>query len=80
MPEDTLYLVSDVAKIIHTNTNYVYKLINTGLLPALKLGKLKVRKMALDEFCRKYEGWDLTDPESPKPLLTDNFEKGGEIA
>lgn len=60
--EDVLYTVPEVAKLIKTNPAYVYKLINTGLLPALKLGSLKIRKVALEEFLAKYEGKDLTDP------------------
>lgn len=33
----------------------VYELINNGQLPALKLGGLKVRSEAIDEFLEKYE-------------------------
>ena len=36
--EDVLYTVAEVAKLIKTNTNYVYELIKKGFLPALKLG------------------------------------------
>lgn len=60
--EDVLYTVSEVAKLIKTNPAYVYKLINAGLLPVLKLGSMKIRKAALEEFLAKYEGKDLTDP------------------
>lgn len=60
--EDVLYTVSEVAKLIKTNPNYVYELIKRGYLPALKLGSLKIRKSALLEFLEKYEGQDLTDP------------------
>ena len=59
--EDILYTVSEVAKLIKTNTNYVYELIKKGFLPALKLGSYKVRRAALLEFLEKYEGKDLTD-------------------
>ncbi|MBS5822443.1 MAG: helix-turn-helix domain-containing protein [Clostridium argentinense] len=59
--EDVLYTVSEVSKLIKCNTNYTYALINNGLLPALKLGSYKVRKVALLEFLEKYEGKDLTD-------------------
>lgn len=66
--EDVLYTVSEVAKLIKTNPAYVYKLINAGLLPVLKLGSMKVRKVALEEFLAKYEGKDLTDPMNIKDL------------
>lgn len=58
---EVLYTVSEVSKLIKCNTNYTYSLINKGLLPALKLGSMKVRRTALLEFLEKYEGKDLTD-------------------
>jgi len=61
--DDVLYTVTEVAKLIKSNTNYVYDLIKLGLLPALKLGSFKVRRTALLEFLEKYEGKDLTDPK-----------------
>lgn len=51
-----------MSELIHTNLAYVYSLINSGLLPALKLGSYKVRKEALTRFLEEYEGKDLTDP------------------
>lgn len=66
--EDVLYTVAEVAKLIKTNTNYVYKLIKKGFLPALKLGSYKVRRAALLEFLEKYEGYDLTNPYEVKKL------------
>lgn len=66
--EDVLYTVSEVAKLIKTNSNYVYKLIKKGYLPALKLGSFKIRRSALLEFLEKYEGQDLTDLTNVKEL------------
>lgn len=66
--EDVLYTVSEVAKLIKTNSNYVYELIKKGYLPALKLGSLKIRRSALLEFLEKYEGQDLTDLTNVKEL------------
>jgi len=60
--EDILYTVSEVAKLIKSNPAYTYSLINSGLLPAIKLGSWKVRRTALLEFLEKYEGMDLTKP------------------
>ncbi len=59
--EDILYTVSETAKLLKTNPNYIYELIRKGLLPALKLGSIKIRKTAIVEFLEKYEGKDLTD-------------------
>ncbi|MDO4173937.1 MAG: helix-turn-helix domain-containing protein [Eubacteriales bacterium] len=61
--EDTLLTVKEVSRVLKTNINYVYKLIRTGLLPVLKLGSYKIRRSSLDEFLKKYEGYDLSDPE-----------------
>jgi len=72
---DILYTVSEVAELIKCNTNYVYDLIRTGLLPALKLGSMKVTRSALLEFLKKYENYDLTDPSNIKPLEKLNEEK-----
>ncbi len=66
--EDVLFTVAEVAKLLKTNTNYVYELIRKGFLPALKLGSFKIRKSALLEFLEKYEGQDLTDLSNIKEL------------
>ena len=66
--ESVLYTVSEVAKILKTNVNYVYSLIKKGYLPALKLGSLKIRKVSVDEFLEKYEGKDLTNLDFIKNL------------
>ena len=66
--ENVLYTVSEVAKILKTNVNYVYSLIKKGYLPALKLGSLKIRKVSVDEFLEKYEGKDLTNLDFIKNL------------
>ena len=58
---DELYTVKEVAKIMKVNVHKVYDLIHAGLLPALKLGSIKIRKESLEDFLRKYDGMDLTD-------------------
>ena len=60
MPE--LYTVPEVAKILKTNVDYVYKLQKSGMLPFLKIGRLKCRKQTLEAFLEKYDGMDITDP------------------
>ena len=64
MMNKILYTVKEVAEIMHTNTTYVYNLISTGLLPALKLGSFKIRHETLMNFLEQYEGKDLTNPEN----------------
>lgn len=73
--EDMLYTVSEVAQILKTNTDYVYKLHRTGLLRFLKIGRLKCRKATLEAFLEKCEGLDISDPNNVKPL---EDEGGGE--
>ncbi len=60
--ETMLYTVSEVAAILKCNPNMVHKLRKSGLLPFLKLGYYKCRREALEEFLRKHEGYDVTDP------------------
>lgn len=58
---DELYTAKEVSKILKVNVHKVYDLIRAGMLPALKLGSIKIRKASLKEFLKKYEGMDLTD-------------------
>lgn len=58
---EQLYTVKEVSLILKVNVHRVYDLIRSGMLPALKLGSLKVRKEALEKFLAEYEGYDLTD-------------------
>lgn len=68
MQEKILYTVKEVSEILHTNTTYVYDLIKAGLLPALKLGSLKIRHETLIKFIAENENKDLTDPYNVKPF------------
>lgn len=61
-----LLTIAEVAKELKCNVTYVHRLRKAGLLPCIKLGTYKVRKEALEEFLRKYEGYDLTEPERMK--------------
>ncbi len=68
---NALYTVKEVAQILHTNVSYVYDLIKSGHLPALKLGSYKVRNRTLETFLNEYEGKDLTDPYNVKTIYQD---------
>ena len=61
MEDKMLYNVKEVSKCLGINIHLVYALIRKGLLPALKLGSLKVRRASLESFISKYEGRDLSD-------------------
>ena len=45
-----LYTVSEGAKMLKVNRNFVYKIINNGKLEAVKIGSIKVRKEALNRY------------------------------
>ena len=61
MKDTLIYTVKEVAKIIHTSPNYVYELIQSGFLPAIKLGSVKVLKSSLEQFLIDNQGNDLSD-------------------
>lgn len=66
--EDMLYTVPEVAEILKTNVDFVYKLQKAGLIRFMKIGRLKCRKKALEEFLEKYDGCDISDPFHIKPV------------
>lgn len=45
-----LYTVTEVAKMLKVNRNFVYKLIKDGELEAVRIGSIKVRKEALNRY------------------------------
>ena len=59
-----IYTVKEVSNILHTSPAYIYDLIKAGLLPAIKLGSYKVRLESLENFLKKNEGNDLSNPYS----------------
>lgn len=63
-----LLTVAEVAKILRTNKNYVYKLNQAGLLRFLKLGSLNCTQASVEEFLVKYDGFDLSNPFEVKKL------------
>ena len=45
-----LYTVSEVAKMLKVNRNFVYNLIKNGELEAVRIGSIKVREEALNRY------------------------------
>lgn len=62
--EDMLYTVPEVAKILKTNVDYVYKLQKAGIIKFIKVGRLKCRRATLEKFLETYDGFDVSDPFS----------------
>ena len=50
MSDDIIYTISEVSKLLKVNRNFVYELIKSGKLKAIKIGSLKVRKKDLHEY------------------------------
>lgn len=65
--EDLVYTIKEVAGLLKVNKNYVYALINKGLLRSTKLGCRKVTKKALIEFLEKNDGLDFDEILATKP-------------
>ena len=70
--DEVLYTVKETAKLIKTNPGVVYELIKAGHLPVLKLGSMKIRRIAILEFLTKNEGFDLTNPYDVKKIELQN--------
>ena len=65
---DSLFSVKETAKYLGISKNKVYDLIHSGLLPAIKIGGLKIRSTSLQNFLATYEGYDITDPENIRKI------------
>lgn len=49
-----LYKVPEVAKLLKVDAHFVYKLIESGQLPALQIGRTKIRGTDLKKFIEEY--------------------------
>lgn len=59
---DELFSVPEVARRLGTNRNFVYELLDSGLLPSVRIGRFKkVRKFAFNAFLREFEDKDLCE-------------------
>lgn len=74
MNDRLIYIVQEVARLLHSSPNYIYELINKGYLPAIKLGSMKVLKSSLEKFLIVNEGNDLSDLNNIKRI--NNKEEG----
>ena len=66
--EDLLYTVKQASKLLQTDEPTIRNLINKGFMKALKLGRLKVRKVELERFLEWAEGKDLSDLQNVREL------------
>ena len=67
--EDYLLSVTETAERLKTNRNFVYKLIDKGILKCLIMGSKKIRNSEINRFLAEYEGKDLTDLDNIKETI-----------
>ena len=65
--DNMLYTVTEVAAILKVNRNFVYNLINAGLMKSIKLGCRKITRKSLLEFLEKYDGLNFDEIMAVKP-------------
>ena len=65
---DELLTVKDVAKVLHVGINAANSLVQSGVIPHIKLNGAKVRRRALETWMASMEGKDLSDPANPVPI------------
>ena len=65
---EQVYTVPEVAEILGSSTDYVYKLRDAGILRFIKIGRWKCRQSTLEAFLEKYDGYDISDPYHIKEL------------
>lgn len=58
---ELLYTISEVAKFLKVNKNYVYALINGGYIRSIKLGCRKITRKALLDFLEEYDGSEFDE-------------------
>lgn len=67
--EDYLLSVSEAAARLKTNRNFVYKLIDKGLLRCLIIGSKKIRNTEINRFLNEFDGKDLSDLNNIKDVI-----------
>jgi len=65
---DLLFTVPEASKILKVEQKTVRNLIAKGFLQALKLGRVKIRKVEIERFLQWAQGKDLTDLNNVKEL------------
>lgn len=65
---DELLTVKDVARVLHISINSANALVQSGVIPGMRLNGMKVRRRALEAWMESMEGMDLADPANPVPI------------
>ena len=72
--EDILFTVKEASALLKTDEPTIRRLINKGLMKALKLGRLKIRKVEIERFLEWAEGKDLNDLNDIKEINCETLE------
>lgn len=72
--EKLLYSVSEFAKLLGIGETLASAIVNSGLIPYLKLGGRKIRRKSVEKFLDEYDGYDLTNLSNIHPIR--NEQKG----
>lgn len=64
--EDILFTVKEASKLLKTDESTVRRLISKGYIKALRLGRIKIRKVEIERFTEWAEGKDLNDLDNIK--------------
>lgn len=73
MEEVLIYTVKEVAKLLHTSPNCIYRLIEYGYIPVIKIGSIKILKNSLEKFLIENEGNDFTNIKEVKKIDFNNI-------
>ncbi len=55
---EPLYTVKEVAKLLKTNPQSIYRLIDSKQIVSLRLGSIKIRGTDLERFIEQYPAYD----------------------
>lgn len=65
---ELVYTVPEAAKLLKVDQFTVRSLIKKGYIQALKLGRLKIRKLEIDRFLEWAQGKDFSNLDEVKEL------------
>lgn len=58
---DMIYSVAEASKVLGVSKNRLYDLLKAGYIPYFKLGSMKIRESALNEFIKNTDYLDYTN-------------------
>ena len=55
-----VFTVAETAEILRCSEGFVRRILTCGLMRYMKIGDIKIRSEALDEFLERFDGEDVT--------------------